>query len=278
MTPVLSADSVSKSYHLSSLIRTRPTRHVLSGVDLHMATGESLAILGQSGSGKSTLARLLLGLEPPSGGVVRFEGNDVAAMSGEALKTFRRAVQIVFQDSIGAVNPRRTIEAIVAEPLRHLENLSTRECAGRVAGLLASVDIDPGEAGKRPGQMSGGQLQRVCIARALATNPRVLILDEAVSNLDILLQGQVIKLIKTIRERTGMAIVFVTHDLRLVRMLCDRVIVLAAGRIVEDRAVAGQLALESNEGRLLQQAVLPCLPAGLSVSRSRVAARPPNAR
>jgi nickel transport system ATP-binding protein len=240
-----------------------------------MAAGESLAILGRSGSGKSTLARLLLGLEGPSTGTVRFEGADVASLSSEALKAFRRAVQIVFQDSIGAVNPRRTIEWIVAEPLRHLEDLSARQRARCVVELLASVGIDPVDAVKRPGQMSGGQLQRVCIARALATNPRALILDEAVSNLDILLQGQIIRLIKTIRDRTGMAIVFVTHDLRLVRMLCDRVIVLAEGRIVEDRAVAGQLALESDEGRLLQQAVLPCLPDGLSVSRSTAAARSP---
>ncbi len=277
MKPLLSANSVSKSYSPSSLLRKRLPRLVLSDVELQIGA-ERLAILGRSGSGKSTLARLLLGLEKPSRGIVRFESSDLASMSRDALKGFRRAVQVVFQDSVGAVNPRRTIDWIIAEPLRHLSDLSARERAERVADLLQSVGLDPGDAGKLPGQMSGGQLQRVCIARALATNPRVLILDEAVSNLDIPLQGQIIQLIKAASEATGMAVVFITHDLRLVRMLCDRVVVLAAGRVVEDRAITGQLALESDEGRMLQKAVLPSLPAGALSGHARAAARLPSVR
>lgn len=277
MKPILSASSVSKSYSSSSLLRKRLPRLVLSEVELQIGA-ERLAILGRSGSGKSTLARLLLGLEKPSEGVVRFGGSDLASISSDALKDFRRSVQVVFQDSVGAVNPRRTIGWIIAEPLRHLSEMSARARAERVADLLQSVGLDPSDAGKLPGQMSGGQLQRVCIARALATNPRVLILDEALSNLDIPLQGQIIRLIKAASDATGMAVVFITHDLRLVRMLCDRVVVLSAGRIVEDRAMTGQLALESDEGRMLQEAVLPSLPTGALSGRPRAAARLPSVR
>lgn len=268
MKPLLTARSVSKSYHLSGLLRRRPPRHVLSGVDFTIGAGESVAILGRSGSGKSTLARLLLALEAPSSGAVHFEGKDVATLTSDALQGFRRAVQFVFQDPIGAVNPRRRVGSIIAEPLRHLSGLSAGARAARTSELLVSVGLHPDDARKRPGQMSGGQLQRVCIARALATNPRVLLLDEAVSNLDILLQGQIIQLIDGLRARTGMALVFITHDLRLVRQLCDRVVVLAGGRIVEDRAVTGQLVLESDEGRMLHHAILPSLPAAVSVPRS----------
>jgi len=260
MTALLEARSVDKVYTRQALIRRHPPRKVLSGIDLSIAPGESLAILGRSGSGKSTLIRQLLGLERPSAGQVAFKGRDLWQLSGPEWKEFRRAAQMVFQDSIGAVNPRHRIGRIIAEPLRHLTTLDEAARQAKVADLLLSVGLQPSDAQKLPSQMSGGQLQRVCIARALSTDPQLLVLDEAVSNLDILLQGQIIDLIRAMRARYGMAVVFITHDLRLVRLLCERVVVLDDGRIVESCPVGKHLTLTSPEGQALQQAVLPALP------------------
>lgn len=260
MTPLLSALGLAKSYHRHSLLRSHPPRQVLSDINLDVEIGESLAILGRSGSGKSTLIRQLLGLERPSAGTVRFEGHDLLHLLPKQMREFRCAVQMVFQDSVGAVNPRHQVGRIIAEPLRHLSSLTVAQQQARVAELLSSVGIDPADATKFPGQMSGGQLQRVCIARALATDPRLLVLDEAVSNLDILLQGEIIDLIRQLRKKTGMAVIFITHDLRLVRLLCERVVVLKAGQIVEMCPVDHRLDLTSAEGRALQEAVLPAMP------------------
>jgi nickel transport system ATP-binding protein len=262
MTALMEARSLDKIYTRQALIRRQAPRKVLSNIDLSIAPGESLAILGRSGSGKSTLIRQLLGLERPSAGQVLFKGRDLKQLSAAGRIEFRRAAQMVFQDSIGAVNPRHRIGRIIAEPLRHLTTLDEPARQARVIELLISVGLHASDAQKLPSQMSGGQLQRVCIARALSTDPQILVLDEAVSNLDILLQGQIIDLIRAMRARYGMAVVFITHDLRLVRLLCERVVVLDEGRIVETCPVGAQLDLTSAEGRALQEAVLPALPKG----------------
>lgn len=260
MTVLLSASHLDKTYRRQALIRSHAPRQVLFDINLEVRAGESLAILGRSGSGKSTLMRQLLGIETPSAGQVLFEGRDLATLDRSGWQHFRRSVQMVFQDSIGAVSPRQRIGRIIAEPLRHLSVLMAAEREHRVEQLLTAVGLKPSDALKRPGQMSGGQLQRVCIARALATQPRLLVLDEAVSNLDLTLQGQIIELIAHLRAESGMAVVFITHDLRLVRLLCERVIVLHHGRIVEEGPVDRQLRLSSAEGRLLQSAILPPRP------------------
>lgn len=260
MTVLLSASHLDKTYRRQALIRSHASRQVLFDINLEVRAGESLAILGRSGSGKSTLMRQLLGIETPSAGQVLFEGRDLATLDRSGWQHFRRSVQMVFQDSIGAVSPRQRIGRIIAEPLRHLSVLTAAEREHRVEQLLTAVGLKPSDALKRPGQMSGGQLQRVCIARALATQPRLLVLDEAVSNLDLTLQGQIIELIAHLRAESGMAVVFITHDLRLVRLLCERVIVLHHGRIVEEGPVDRQLRLSSAEGRLLQSAILPPRP------------------
>lgn len=266
MSALLTAEGLCKSYARPSLIRPRPPREVLSEVNLSVAPGESLAVLGRSGSGKSTLMRQLLGLERPSRGRVLFRGADLRSLDPAQMRAFRAKVQMVFQDSIGAVNPRHSIGRIIAEPLRHLTPLDAGARAAKVADLLRAVGLCPEDAEKRPAQVSGGQLQRVCIARALATDPSLLVLDEAVSNLDILLQGQIIDLIRSLRDSRGMALVFITHDLRLVRLLCGRVAVMEAGRIVETGPVARSLQLQSPEGRALQEAILPALPPGINTS------------
>lgn len=261
MTPLLSAVGVNKSYRRQSLVRRHTPKQVLRDIDLQIAADESLAILGRSGSGKSTLVRQLLGIETPDSGSIRFDGRDLRMLDAAGWHDFRRSVQMVFQDSVGAVSPRQTIQEIISEPLRHLTALSFAQQRDRGPELLASVALLPSDASKRPGQMSGGQLQRVCIARALATDPRLLILDEAVSNLDLRLQHQIIKLIRELRTKTGAAVIFITHDLRLVRLLCERVIVLDDGQVVEQGLVGETLALESIEGRGLQGAILPAFPA-----------------
>ncbi|RBO53888.1 nickel import ATP-binding protein NikE [Rhodovulum sp. BSW8] len=260
MTALLSAEGLCKSYTRRSLIRAQAPREVLGGVSIAVAPGESLAVLGRSGSGKSTLMRLLMGLEKPSAGRVSFRGQDLQHLDAAGTRNFRASVQMVFQDSIGAANPRFRLGDIVAEPLRHLTALDKRARTARVAELLASVGLCPEDARKHPSQVSGGQLQRVCIARALATDPALLVLDEAVSNLDILLQGQIIDLIRSLRTQRGMALVFITHDLRLVRLLCERVAVMDAGRILETGPVDRRLQLQSRAGRALQDAILPALP------------------
>lgn len=261
-TPLLSAHGLCKSYTRHALIRRHKPRPVLHGIDLAIAEGESLAILGRSGSGKSTLIRQLLGVERPTAGEVRFQGHDLRRLDRQGWRRFRAAVQMVFQDSHGAVNPRFSVGRIIAEPLCHLTDLSPPARSQRVGELLEAVGLSPDDAAKRPSQMSGGQLQRVCIARALATTPRLLVLDEAVSNLDILLQGQILALLRDLRARFGMAVIFITHDLRLVRLLSERVVVLEAGHIVETCAVSRRLTLTSPEGAALQAAVLPPRPTG----------------
>jgi len=260
MTVLLGASHLDKTYRRQALIRSHAPRQVLFDINLEVRAGESLAILGRSGSGKSTLMRQLLGIETPSAGQVLFEGRDLATLDRSGWQHFRRSVQMVFQDSIGAVSPRQRIGRIIAEPLRHLSVLTAAEREHRVEQLLTAVGLKPSDALKRPGQMSGGQLQRVCIARALATQPRLLVLDEAVSNLDLTMQAQIIELIAHLRADSGMAVVFIPHDLRLGRLLCERVIVLHHGRIVEEGPVDRQLRLSSAEGRLLQSAILPPRP------------------
>lgn len=216
-----------------------------------------MALLGRSGCGKSTLARMLVGLETPQHGDIARRGAPLAALKGEAIGAFRRDIQLVFQDAFSAVNPRKTVREIVSEPLRHLLCLPREARARRVEEMLLAVDLAPSLLDKRPAQLSGGQLQRVCLARALAVRPQLLILDEAVSNLDLLLQAEIIALLKRLQAQFDTACLFITHDLRLVERFCQRVLVMEHGRIVETATVSLPLRLRSPAGQALQQAVLP---------------------
>ena len=170
---------------------------VLNNVSLTLKSGETVALLGRSGCGKSTLARLLVGLESPAQGNISWRGEPLAKLNRAQRKAFRRDIQMVFQDSISAVNPRKTVREILREPMRHLLSLKKSEQLARASEMLKAVDLDDSVLDKRPPQLSGGQLQRVCLARALAVEPKLLILDEAVSNLDLVLQAGVIRLLKT---------------------------------------------------------------------------------
>jgi len=259
---LLSAQNVSHGYRSFSLLGPSRYHPVLEDVSMEIGRGETLALLGRSGCGKSTLARLLIGLETPMHGDIRFEGKPLNNLSHAERLALRCAVQMVFQDSISAVNPRKTVGEIVAEPLRHLTDMTVAQQSQRVVELLESVELSAEDAEKRPATMSGGQLQRVCIARALAPKPAIVILDEAVSNLDLLLQIQTLDLLRGLQEKSGLSFLFITHDLRLVERFCSRVMVMDGGRIVEEAAVHGQVRLEHPASKQLQDAILPAWPRG----------------
>ena len=259
---VLSVENVRKSYRQGGVFAGGKPVEVLKGVSFELARGECLGLVGRSGCGKSTLGRLALGLERPDSGAVRFKGRDVREIKGKDWRYFRRNVQVVFQNFIGAVNPRLSAGDIVAEPLRNFEALDGKRLTARVAELLEMVGLSAADARKRPAAFSGGQLQRVCIARAMALGPEVLVLDEAVSSLDMLVQAQVMELLARLGRERGTSCLFISHDLRVVARLCSRVAVMKGGVIVEQAAcVEGGIGLRGDGFAELSEAILPARPA-----------------
>lgn len=229
---LLECDDLRKSYIMRS-VSGRIARPVLTGLNFSLCEGESVAIVGHNGAGKSTLTRLLLGLEEPDSGSVRVMGQDVFSAKGRGV-SWRRHIQAVFQDSRGSVNSRLTIQDIVSEPLLAHRQGTGVEREERCRALLSMVGLLSSDAGKYPGQMSGGQLQRVCIARALALEPRLLILDEALTDLDAIVQSQLLELLEELKERLSISCLYVSHDLSSVFRLCSRVLVLHHGRFVDE--------------------------------------------
>ena len=274
---LLRARTVAKHYKTYSLVGAGTARTALVDVSLAIDDGETVALLGRSGCGKSTLARLLCGLERPDSGTVDYRGTPLPRLNKAQTRAFRRDIQMVFQDSVSAVNPRFTVEAIIAEPLRHLTDLNAAQRAVRVRELLDMVELPAALADSLPSQVSGGQLQRVCIARALAPGPKLIILDEAVSNLDIHLQASTLSLLSSLQKSEGIAYLFVTHDLRLVERFADRVAVIDDGKVVEEVPSGSLAALCHPASRLLREAVLPPLPRSISASRTVHPQKPRNA-
>lgn len=257
---LLEAINVGKAYRSHTLAGTGAVKPVLDNVSLSIGEGETLALLGRSGCGKSTLARLIAGLEKPDSGHVLWNGQPVTLLHGQQARDFRRDVQMVFQDSPGAVNSRFTIGEIIAEPLEYLTAYDAEARQARVQQLLDMVGLPAGIATMLPAQTSGGQLQRVCIARALAPQPKLVILDEAVSNLDIHLQAASLALLRQLQIQEGIACLFITHDFRLVERFASSVAIMDQGRIVEE-CQAGQLhQLQHPTSQELRDAVLPPLP------------------
>ena len=233
---LLRAEDLSRRYVRGSG-RSRPREVVaVDRVSFTVAAGETLGVVGESGSGKTTTARLVLRFEEPDSGRMWLDGEDWLALSGEALRRRRRDVQIVFQDPQTSLNPRMTAGDQVAEPLRVQKLVGRREVPDRVAALLAEVGLPAVTAERFPSELSGGQRQRVAIARALATRPKLVVCDEPVSSLDVSIAAQIVNLLLDLREREGLAYLFISHDLALVRRLADRILVMYRGRVVESGA------------------------------------------
>ena len=230
--PLLEVRDVVKRYHLprEGLLRPAPVVEALRGVSFTVQAGRSLGIVGESGSGKSTLARLVMALEAPTEGSVRMLGRDLSALAPAALIEARRDFQMVFQDPYGSLDPRQRVATIVAEPLIDVPALDARR---RVGEALDAVGLRASDAGKYPHEFSGGQRQRIAIARALITRPKLIVADEPVSALDVSVQAQVLNLLADLQQQFGVTYLFISHDLAVVDHVCDEVVVMQAGRIVE---------------------------------------------
>ena len=228
-SPLLSVDNLVVEYAVGN-----KTVHAVSGVSFDIARGETLGLVGESGCGKSTLGRAVLQLRRAVSGRVLFDGEDLTAMQGEGLRKIRRRVQLIFQDPIASLNPRRRIGDIIAEPLIIAGVKDTRERDERVADVLNAVGLDPAlVAGRLPHEFSGGQCQRICIARALVLNPDFIICDEPVSALDVSIRAQILNLLEEMKARFGLTLLFIAHDLAVVKAVSDRVAVMYLGRLCE---------------------------------------------
>ena len=234
--PLLEASDVSKRYISGQWPARRRVVDAAQQVSLKLHPRETVGIVGESGSGKSTVARCIARLIDPSGGEILASGDSVTRATGKALSLFRRRVQVVFQDPYRSLNPRQTVGASIIEgPLNF--GVPRAQAWARAEELMALVRLTPQALRRYPSEFSGGQRQRISIARALACNPQVLIADEAVSALDVSVQAQILDLLDEIQQRLGIAILFITHDLRVASQICDRVIVMQRGRIVEQGSI-----------------------------------------
>ncbi|MGF7207063.1 peptide/nickel transport system ATP-binding protein [Skermanella aerolata] len=255
---LLEAADLHKSFGGDGWFTKRQPVHAVRGVSIAVRPSDTLGIVGESGSGKSTLARMLVGLETPDSGTIRMEGHAVAKRRS---LDFHRQVQFVFQDASSALNPRKTIRRILEDPLNHLLGLTRSRRRERVEELMALVHLRPEFLDRYPHEFSGGQAQRIGIARALAAKPRLIVLDEPVSALDVSIQAQILLLLKKLQQEFGLAYVFISHDLAVVETLCDRVAVMRNGEIVEQ---APRTTLFSQPRHPYTKTLLASVPGGLA--------------
>jgi peptide/nickel transport system ATP-binding protein len=238
-TPILAASGLVHDYRLPrrSLLRPPGTFRAVDHVDLEIGRGENVGLVGESGCGKSTLARALLALVAPTAGGVVLDGRDFLRSSGRARNDLRRHIHAVFQDPYGSFDPRHRVERLVAEPFHLLQRRpGAAERRRLVEEALVNVGLAPSDADKYPHEFSGGQRQRIAIARALITSPSLIVLDEAVSALDVSIRAQILDLLADLSDRLGVSYLFISHDLTVVRAITDRVLIMQAGRIVEEGA------------------------------------------
>ena len=252
---LLRTERLTKSFPVAGSRAARV--RAVTDVDLAVERGETLGIVGESGCGKSTLARCLVRLYPVDSGQITFDGLQVATLEGPALRAFNRRVQMVFQDPYGSLNPRLTVRETLSEPFLVHRLCPREEVPGRVDALLDLVNLPRAAAGRRPHEFSGGQRQRIGIARALSVGPECLIADELVSALDVSVQAQMVNLLLELQERLRLTVLFIAHDLRLVRHLSHRVAVMYLGRVVE---LADTAALFETPRHPYTQALLSAAP------------------
>jgi peptide/nickel transport system ATP-binding protein/oligopeptide transport system ATP-binding protein len=233
VSALVEAQGLAKHYPVSGgrLVRA------VDGVDLALARGEALGLVGESGCGKSTVARLLLRLTDPTAGTIHFAGEDITQAGEKRLRQLRRDMQLIFQNPHAALNPRRTVFASISEPLVVQKLAAGSALRARVAELLAQVSLPETFLWRFPHELSGGQKQRVCIARALALDPKLVVLDEPTAALDVSVQAQILEFLEELRAKLGLTYLFISHNLAVVRQLCDRIAVMYLGRIVEEGPV-----------------------------------------
>ena len=238
--PLLQAEGLGKTYRLprssafSSLLSPAPQVQALTGLNLKLYAGRSLGVVGESGSGKSTLARLVMALEAPTTGRVLFDGAELVRLPAAELRRARAHLQMVFQDPYGSLDPRRTVLQTVCDPLRLVPDAPAADARRvRAADALSAVGLRGSDLDKYPHEFSGGQRQRIAIARALITRPRLIVADEPVSALDVSVQAQVLNLLADLQAAHGLTYLFISHDLAVVQWVCDDVLVLQGGRVVE---------------------------------------------
>ena len=231
--PLLRLDQVTRTFDLGG----RRLLTAVRKVSLQIAPGEVVGLVGESGSGKSTIGRMAIALLAPSAGTVSFDGQDLSRVPAESLRQMRRRMQIIFQDPWGALNPRHTIGRLIEEPLLLHTTLTREQRQQEVIAIAQRMQLGLPLLERYPAQLSGGQLQRVCIGRALATRPDLLVLDEPTSSLDVSVRAGILQLLDTLRRETGVAMLFISHDLETIRALCDRVVVLYLGCEVESGPV-----------------------------------------
>ena len=232
--PLVEVTSISRSYSMRSGMFGRSTAvHAVDGVSLTIPKGETLGLVGESGSGKSTTGRIVLGLEPPDRGEVRFDGKPMAAPGAAAWRAQRARMQMIFQDPLGALDRRLPVATQIREPLDIHGVGEPPEREERVRELLRAVELTPAHGARYPGALSGGQRQRIVLARALATKPDFLVCDEPVSALDVSIQAQVVNLLADLQAQLGLTLLFISHDLRVIRQISNIVAVMYLGRIVE---------------------------------------------
>jgi oligopeptide/dipeptide ABC transporter ATP-binding protein len=235
VTALLEVEGLVKHFVAERSVFGRPTAHVkaVDGVSFVVEAGKTLALVGESGCGKSTVSRLVLRLIEADAGHISFEGRDLGSLYAGALRAFRRDAQIIFQDPYGSLNPRMTVSQILTEPLALHDLVPSPRRRERVEELLRLVGLEPRFARRYPHEFSGGQRQRIAIARALAVEPKLIICDEPVSALDVSIRSQILNLLRDLQDRLGLAYIFVSHDLAVVKHIADRVAVMNLGTIVE---------------------------------------------
>jgi oligopeptide/dipeptide ABC transporter ATP-binding protein len=268
MTPLLRVEGLAKYFVASRSLLGRPQTlvYAVDGLSFDVGVGETLALVGESGCGKSTVGRLVLRLIEPTAGRVTFEGHDVFALAPDQLRRFRSRAQLIFQDPYASLNPRMTVADMLGEPLLLHTPLSAADRRLRISELLSVVGLRRDHADRYPHEFSGGQRQRIAIARALAGEPKLIVCDEPVSALDVSIRSQVLNLLKDLQQRLGLAYIFISHDLAVVKHIAARIAVMYLGRIVETGPAE---ALFAEPRHPYTQALLSAIPVPAATGRRK---------